>query len=940
MDQHGLYDGEEEGNGQQEDDTIERKEILINNIAQQDIVDTSNISTLINDEEILMDSNGFQQDNSDGDIIQQQQRQSTNVDESDELVDDESGFQHQHSDPPDPDVSDVAPIVELETLPDIFTTTATNTTTTTTTTTTTSPELLQKHSSSTTLPTINEQQQEEQQTHSSTSTTNLLTNRYLLLNSDPLTLTFTGYKVWYDEACSMLILVRRGEFRCISLLPTASTTTTTTTTNTNTILSSSPVLRFKYDRPALDVKISSDLRWVAIQQSDTSVALLKPSELRMWSLECSEKRMGNIVLRGGSIWMNQGSNCCLTLVTRLGLECHLVPEILETTTATTNKTRTSLKALVENVDCFWCLSSKSLILLSCGELGREMRPFFLGELPKRFIKWPKFILKSSPSPGDVALVELYNEPWIVCVFPSYVSLHRISSDLNSYVEKIISFGSRAPILICGISTIDSLLFLHARQANVSMMVDVKDTSHQTTNNNSVLGIFAHPLPIGGLLQNNNTSSGDNNNNNAMIIPDDPYGVGCVFLPPYWVLDAKLGKVWKLEVNLKCAAKCAMTNPMNMSHVTSFLLRRECKVPSSLLWMNQHQHHQQHHPQRMNNLDICIELQDEPTTYGKAVFLTLLYENVMNEEMSIVDVEKWLLPIHRVWNLKPGPKRLFNEKDYPTAFLDSIGLKDVRAVDGSAVVFQFDMYRKVLLPCLSKVDVQEQQQQQQIEEENDQVAQRSTKGHFAGWLAAVTLEYVKGIIKNITSENNITATTNNQVESFLYEFAFRMLLKAGRVREIHQLTLYKIPNDSPSLAEVLITCGDEPARQVGWDMLKRLGLYDHLCLRLLEYGQIYGAIQVVMENLNEFVGNVKIMNRGGNLLENFLKIWNNNKDKGGGSNNNTSNSSSDDVRGMLIGMFSALKLLDVVLGGGGGNNNNNSNSNSGGGDDDGGGGMVV
>jgi hypothetical protein len=88
-------------------------------------------------------------------------------------------------------------------------------------------------------------------------------------------------------------LFRNGEFRAISLV--------------NSIPPSSRrrgevFLRFKSDKPSLDVKLSPCGRFVAIQRSDFEVQVLSAEKAsEQHTIECPGK--ANAVLRGGVIWV-------------------------------------------------------------------------------------------------------------------------------------------------------------------------------------------------------------------------------------------------------------------------------------------------------------------------------------------------------------------------------------------------------------------------------------------------------------------------------------------------------------------------------------------------------------------------------------------------------------------------------------------------------------
>ena len=115
---------------------------------------------------------------------------------------------------------------------------------------------------------------------------------------------------------------------------------------------------------------------------------------------------------------------------------------------------------------------------------------------------------------------------------------------------------------------------------------------------------------------------------------EPYSQSWVFLPPHWVLDSRAGTVWRLELDLSVAAKCATTREFR--ETAGFLLRRSCAPPSSF----------QRLAESMPGSGFILPEQiiangcsAYPSAYSKMVLLRLMREHVLEtrslEEMSMI-----------------------------------------------------------------------------------------------------------------------------------------------------------------------------------------------------------------------------------------------------------------------------------------------------------------
>lgn len=375
---------------------------------------------------------------------------------------------------------------------------------------------------------------------------------YLRLSrEEAFSVSFAGHKVWYDEASQALVLLRRGEFRAISLL-------------SNSDRRRGEVFaRFKFDGTALDVKLSPCCRFVAVQRSDNEVEIIAcgggmgttttttttTANAEASTLTCNGK--GNVVLRGGVIWIRTSEQARLLLVTRDGLQ------VFQSSKATT-LFQFQLLLSMFRIKYFWSLPSRQMVLVQTDE--GEMRPFALmgGKQQRGVEKWAKFSTTTdggpSPLQGEAALVELYGETWFVHIRKQEMILYLLGQASTKRVKSVQSFHGST----YGISSIDSLLLAHSQQSKVSLLFDVLTRDEQVPGE-----CFVSPLPV------ECPPSGEED---APVVT--PYSSSWVFLPPYWVLDARLGRVWKLELNLgEICNTYRASSLLAQDELARFLIRR-------------------------------------------------------------------------------------------------------------------------------------------------------------------------------------------------------------------------------------------------------------------------------------------------------------------------------------------------------------------------------
>jgi len=497
---------------------------------------------------------------------------------------------------------------------------------------------------------------------------------------------------------------------------------------------------------------------VCIQRSNELIVVLDLVNKREQNVETKSP-----TLRGGVVWIGDPT-LGLAFVTRDGLDVYAASQNQWTLV---NATRLS-----SGVKCFWTLPANKLVLLSTGDDGREMRAYGL-LIPKHPSKFAKFSLQQAPAQGDVALVEMYGEAWAVHVRPSALDVYRIDQTASQLV-RTVRFAS--PRGTCAISALDSLLVVHSTSQKVSLVYDLRD--HGSRDDVAI----AHPLPLGGRSANGGGGSGGDDDDAAG--PADAYGASVVFLPPFWVLDAKQGRVWRLQLDLGACADC-FTDTLEVGRMSGFLLRRRCALPR----------HVRPPP--------AASAGDDPATYGKAVLLSRVAVAIARDELRLADVELWFRASHEAMRRPERPP-------LPRAAVPY--LVECRGENGVSLVLPSEVYRCVVAPVASEAG-----------------------GRRAGWLAGLLLEYQRSL-----------RMFGIALDAEVFETTALLLHRAGRAGEVFQLAQHGgVVADSSALASALLSEGGSASRQVAIDVLTRLGDWRALLRALVASLQLRRACELAV-----------------------------------------------------------------------------------------------
>mmetsp|Transcript_2428 Transcript_2428/g.3511 ORF Transcript_2428/g.3511 Transcript_2428/m.3511 type:complete len:857 (+) Transcript_2428:479-3049(+) len=349
-----------------------------------------------------------------------------------------------------------------------------------------------------------------------------------------------------------------------------------------------------------------------------------------------------------------------------------------------------------------------------------------------------------------------------------------------------------------------------------------------------------------------------------------YSSSWVFLDPYWILDAKRGHIWKMELNFdsipdfirpkedgqgngrgEVEPSFVLRDPRRLY---SFLLRRACSQPltSKMVFV--------HGPSK----------KDE-RAYAKAVLLKYLRLLVSKPDVDVNTVaiafklinDAYLKALHeRASNPAPqntnthtttpgiglSPVRAAKTKNEQqnTATLGKtspgkeehskhphldqllkgfqsaglIALKDIRCYNGLQVVLQIDIFTWLFIPSIPE---------NPTSEKGKETCRR---------LAAFLTEYVRSLQFHFIP-----------IEKYIHELLAWLYIHAEQEYVLHQLLKYHVPTDSRRLALTLVEASSRFPLflQVALDMLYRLGAQDLVVKALLEKRRLLEALRILQRH---------------------------------------------------------------------------------------------
>ncbi|KAF0721858.1 hypothetical protein Ae201684P_003302 [Aphanomyces euteiches] len=290
-----------------------------------------------------------------------------------------------------------------------------------------------------------------------------------------------------------------------------------------------PIGAFSLDTTFVNVRLSIDKSFVALQRNDVEVDIWTPLESHC-SVMC--KRSSRIL---GLIWnaketpdpstdATKSPSQYLVLVTTEGIEVFKV---------TSNKCKFH-RFVAHAIHAFWFHPLSRLLVINTGAKRTELRPFILdgGGL----LKCSKVVVSAPIS--TVFLAQLYKTRYIVVPSSSQLLLYRVHPNLDTVCVRALHVGFTDAVC----SVVDHLLVAHSPSFGVSCIYDVGVVDSNEP--------FLHPLPLEGPQPARFLSP-----NYALVETNDSSSIHTV------------------QVDLDAVAACADAGSKTYISIARFLLRR-------------------------------------------------------------------------------------------------------------------------------------------------------------------------------------------------------------------------------------------------------------------------------------------------------------------------------------------------------------------------------
>ncbi|KAJ1531899.1 hypothetical protein ONE63_000544 [Megalurothrips usitatus] len=301
--------------------------------------------------------------------------------------------------------------------------------------------------------------------------------------------------------------------------------------------------------PVVSIKFSPDQKVLAIQRSKSSVEFINFLSSEMDAVEYSQSCKGKNHVILGFLWTN---NREILFVTDHGAELfQVIPE---------KRSLKGQKTFSLAINWFVYCPQTCLVLLSSGALGNQMYPLHVkqGNINKlsRFDveipvipKTPKLCLLER----DITLAVLYNEASIIILRHNPRGAGSPGAEVVVYTLVKMMTAKKTHVLRVDLSgrfainVVDNLIIVHHQASKKSLMFDIAmcgETDGMVTYHQPVVGLqpikpFTLSLPPV-----------------PSPVHTEPTQINCELYSPNWVvfqpniiIDAKLGCLWTIELNL-------------------------------------------------------------------------------------------------------------------------------------------------------------------------------------------------------------------------------------------------------------------------------------------------------------------------------------------------------------------------------------------------------
>ncbi|XP_049810731.1 regulator of MON1-CCZ1 complex-like [Schistocerca nitens] len=361
---------------------------------------------------------------------------------------------------------------------------------------------------------------------------------YLELSRNPIRFEAVSKvtNVFFDDSNKQVFAVRSGGVTGVVVKgPTEETTTS---------------FRMEDKGPVISIKFSPNQQVLAIQRTKTSVEFINFLG-EMDSVEYSQSCKGKNTTILGFVWTYVNE---IVFVTDHGVELfQVVPE---------KHTLKALKSYSLSVNWFVYCPQSCLVLLSSGTLGNQVQPLHfkqgsINKLNKLEIELP--VIPKPPKlcllARDVILAVLYGQPSIVVLRHQPRGVGSPGAEVVVYTIQKMLMAKKTHILRLdmsgrfAINVVDNLIVVHHQASKTSMLFDINMNGesdgfvsyHQPVANPRPIKPFSLRLPPATTTQ----------------VLNEPAQMSCDLYSPNWILfqpniviDAKIGCLWYVELNLE------------------------------------------------------------------------------------------------------------------------------------------------------------------------------------------------------------------------------------------------------------------------------------------------------------------------------------------------------------------------------------------------------
>lgn len=432
----------------------------------------------------------------------------------------------------------------------------------------------------------------------------------------------------------------------------------------------------------ISIKFSPDRRILAIQRAPRSVDYVNftedvRSEQQEYSHQCKAK---SDML--GFIW---SGNSEVVYITAKGLEIYqIIPE---------KKVFKAVKSVSLDIRWYFWLANSGFILLSSGSVGNTLHPvqFKMGvmtRLPKFEVDLPALPRPNKPMlhDRDVTMAVIYDYLYVIVLRHSPNS----GAEIVMYMVQKESPARKTDVLKLdmsgrfAINVVDSLVMVHHQASKTTVVFDIKLEGKSDGYVKYHYPVLS-PLPIKSfklMLPVVNLQAGTD----KMEFCCELYSANWVVFQPDIIIDAKLGCLWFLRLNL---APIVSMLPDKMKLIQFLLNRSESK--GVLLSVCR----QMLTPGQQSNLAIISQVYDMLNRVYKAYLETEAHLMTMDSGASAAAAPKSKVIIDQSDMFTHVFSVFEEQKDVPYKFMVAVLIEYIRSLNQFAIPVQHFLYELII-----------------------------------------------------------------------------------------------------------------------------------------------------------------------------------------------------------------------------------------------------